>query len=148
MTSRTHRGIGLVFIPLLAIVGLLVLQAAPPSSASITKKKVHNKSAGVSEKSKCTEEHLKNLTDIAKCPFKIQKNYNGFTEVICDLSNCIPGSWCDDCKQAYLYAKDIIPKTGCEKEMRKRAKIPVGCIYAPKDKDKSRQSPGPEKPVV
>jgi hypothetical protein len=145
MTSRTHRGIGIEFIPLLAIACLLVLQAAPTSSASRTKKTSDNKSTGVSDYSKYPQEHLKNLADSAKCPFKLLVN-NGFTEVVCDRSNCTRGSWCyQECKQAYLYANEIIPKKACNKKWRTRAKIRAGCIYTPKHQTRTIQTQNPDK---
>jgi hypothetical protein len=145
MTSRTHRGIGIIFISLLAIAFLLELQAAPTSSARRTKKNRDNESTGVSEKFKYIQNYLTELADRAKCPFIVKVNVNGFTEVVCDPTNCTRDNSCDDCRQGYLYAKDILPKTGCKKKMRTSTKIPAGCFYIPKNKNQSIESPGPEK---
>jgi hypothetical protein len=142
MTSRTHRGIGLVFIPLLSIACLLVLQAAPTSSVIRTKNNGGNELTLAQEKSTGTQKHLKQLAKMSICPFKIRK-VKGYTAIKC---NCKRGSRCEqDCTQAYLYASDIIPKTGCNKTMATGAKIPAGCIYK---ETKSIQSPGPEKGAV
>jgi hypothetical protein len=156
MTSRTHRGIGLVFIPLLAIACLLVLQAAPTSSASRKKKnsdlKLYDELKELLKQFDHTKEYLKTLETRIKCPFEVF-NVKGYTEVICDFRNCTRGNPCDqDCTQAYLKVNDVIPKTGSKNKKNKkkkkeeedeegtRAPILVGCFYTPKDETLSIQS--------
>jgi len=58
---------------------------------------------------------------------------------------------CDqDCKQAYMKATDIIPKTGRKKKQVTPADMEVGCIYIPKQREHSIEtaSPGTAKRVV
>lgn len=153
--SLIYRNITFIAFLLLVISFLLLVQAAPQSSAKKTKKSrdadYKNSTKAEYERLKKAlgtyQEHLKiNLTDLeksAKCPFRVL-NFKGFTRVMCDLPYCSAQQydWCDDCQQAYMKAKNIRQKANAS---RRQADVEAGCIYNPKQSHHSRQTNGPAK---
>jgi hypothetical protein len=150
MTSRTYRGIRIVFFLLLVIACLLVSQAAPPSSARRTNEtsddrdtKKYEELSKFLRNEKHKKTYLKKLETSAKCPFAVL-NYKGFTRVMCNFSECTVDNSCNpDCRQVYMKAADINPKTSRKKKQVTPADVEMGCIYVPKQKNHSKETTDP-----
>lgn len=150
MTSRTYCRIGIVFFLLLVLACSLVSQAASLSSTRRTETSSGEEDAEkYKEMSKLLQDsvfkkrYLKDFEESARCPFKVL-NYLGFTRVLCDFSKCSRNNTsCGDCEQVYLQASDIFPKASRKKRRVTSADVEAGCIYVPKQRSHSKETPGP-----